>query len=127
MMSIFLAGDRIHLAQKLRRLLAHDNDAIGKPRNLFKHLTLIQVRITQHRVQRGHDRHLQLAQQGQDVAARDSAINAIFMLKADQIVAIEIEKLRGPLVGSQIFLFEFQAHLLRILVVRFGIVDRNCK
>ena len=55
------ARNRIHFAQQLRRQFAHHNHAIGKLRNLFEHHSLVRVRLAQNRMQRGHQRHLQLS------------------------------------------------------------------
>ena len=56
-----------------------------------------------------------------------AAVDAIFMLQANKIVAVEVEEISGPLIGGQIFLVKFQAHLLRVFVARIGIVDGNGK
>ncbi len=93
--------NRIHIAQKLRRQFAHDNQAIGEPRDLFQHGALIRVRLAQNRVQRGHHRHLQSAQQGRMWQPARAAVDAIFMLQANKIVAVEVEKIGGPLIGAR--------------------------
>ena len=121
------AGNRIHFAQQLGRQFAHDNQAIGELCDLFEHDALICVRFAQNRVQRSDQRHFQSAQQGQNVAARGAAVDAVFMLQADKIVAIEVQEIGGPLIGGNILLRQFQAHLLRIIVARIGIVDGNGK
>ena len=77
------AWNRIHFPQQLGRQLAHHNESIGKLCDLFEYGTLTWVRLAQHRVQRGHKRHLQFAQQGQDVATCSAAIDAVFMLQAN--------------------------------------------
>ena len=61
------------------------------------------------------------------MAARGAAIDAIFMLQAHQIVAVEVEEIGGPLIGGNVFLGQLQAHLFRIVVARIGIVDGNRK
>ena len=76
-------------------------------------------------MQRRHERHLQLAQQCEYVAACIAAVNAIFMLQADQVIAIEVEEIGGALVGRKVFLGNLQAHLLWIVVARIEIVDGN--
>ena len=121
------ARNRIHFAQEAGRLLAHHNKAIGKLRNLFQHGALIRIGIAQDCVKRCNQRHLQLVQQRENVTARNPAVDAILMLQADKIVAVEIQELGGSLIGSDILLLKFQAHLLRILVARLRIVDRNGK
>ena len=117
------AGNRIHFAQQLRRKFAHDHQAIGELRDLFEHDALICVRFAQNRMQRSDQRHFQPAQQSQNVAARGAAVDAVFMLQADQIVAIEVEKIRSPLIGGNVLLRQLQAHLFRIIVAGIGIVD----
>jgi hypothetical protein len=61
-----------------------------------------------------HNRHLQFAQKVKNVAACNSTIDAVLVLKANEIVAVEVEKLRSPLVGNRIFLFQLQAYPLRV-------------
>ena len=72
--------DRVHISQKLCRLLAHHNQPVGETRNLHEHRALIWVWITQNGVERGHDGHLQFAQQGEDIASRNPAVDTVFML-----------------------------------------------
>jgi hypothetical protein len=109
------------------RQFAHDNQAIGELCDLFEHDPLICVRLAQNRVQRSDQRHFQSAQQGQNVAARGAAVDAVFMLQADKIVAIEVQEICGPLIGGNVFLRQLQAHLFRIIVAGIGIVDGNGK
>ena len=45
-----------------------------------------------------------------------AAVDAVLMLQTHQIVAVEVEKIRGPLVGCNVFLGQLQAHLFRIFV-----------
>ena len=115
--------NRIHFAQQLGREFAHDHQAIGELRNLFEHDALICIRLAQNRMQRSDQRHFQPAQQNQNVAARGPAVDAVFMLQADEIVAIEVKKIGGPLIRGNVLLRQFQAHLLRIIVAGIGIVD----
>src|SRR5579859_7084082 len=78
-------------------------------------------------MQRGHQRHLQFAEQGQDVAAGGASEDAVFMLQTNEVIAIEVEELRGSLVRSNIFLRQFQANLFGVFIARIRIVDWNCK
>ncbi len=59
------------------------------------------------------------------MTAGDSAVDAIFVLQANKIVAIEVEEISGPLIGGNVLLCQLQTHLLRIVVAGFGIVDGN--
>ncbi len=112
----FSRGDRIYLAQQLCRKFAHHYQAIGELSDLFEHDALICVRLAQNRVQRSDQWHFQSAQQNQNVAARGAAVDSVFMLQANQVVAIEVKKIGGPLIGGNVLLRQFQAHLLRIIV-----------
>ena len=49
------------------------------------------------------------------MAARDTAVNAIFMLHAYKIIAIEIEEIGGPFVGTKVFLRKLESHLFAAL------------
>ena len=96
--------NRIDFAQELGRQFAHDNHAIGELCNLLEHDALICVRFAQNRMQRSDQRHFQSAQQCQNVAARGPAIDTVFVLQTDEIVAIEVQKIGGPLIGGNVLL-----------------------
>ena len=59
--------------------------------------------------------------------ARDTAIDSVFMLKTDQVIAVEIEKLGSSFIRGQVFLVKFQANLAGIVVCRIRIIHRNSK
>jgi hypothetical protein len=61
------------------------------------------------------------------MAPGNSAVDPVFMLQANQVVAIEIEKVSRPLVRSEIVLSQFKTDLLRVIVACIGIVYGNCK
>ena len=90
--------NRIDFAQHLRSQFTHHDHSIGEPRDLFENAPLIRIRLAKNCMQRGHERHLQPAQQGQNVTARGSSIDAIFMLQTNKVVAIEVEEVSGSLV-----------------------------
>ena len=70
------------------------------------------------------DRHLKAAQEFQDVRARWSAENSIFVLHANQINVAEIEEIRGLAVRSQLILGKLEANPGGVAVAFFRIVDR---
>src|SRR5579863_2511755 len=47
------------------------------------------------------------------------------MLQTDQIVAIEVEEIGGPLIRGDVLLLQLQTHKFRIIVAGIGIVDGN--
>src|SRR5216684_355770 len=57
------------------------------------------------------------------MASRRSSENAVFMLQADEIDAIDVEKIRRSTVGSRIALFDLEPDPRRISVTLFAIVD----
>ena len=43
----------------------------------------------------------------------NAAVNAIFMLQTNKIVAIEVEEISGTLIGGKVLLLYFKANLFR--------------
>src|SRR5208282_1594699 len=70
-----------------------------------------------------NDRHLKAAQEFQDVSARWSAENSIFVLHANQINIAKIEEIRGLAIRSQFILGKLEANPRGIAVTFFRIVD----
>src|SRR5271165_5396543 len=91
-----------NLLEKLRRVLAHDNEAVRDLCELDHHAILLEVRFAQHRMEGGHDRHAEIPQQFQDVAARWPTENSVFVLHTYQIDIGEIEELGCTLIGRQL-------------------------
>jgi len=89
MISIFSFGTAYISRRNCAACTLMTNQPIGKPRYLFENHALIWIWIAQNAVQRGYNRHFQFAQKGQDVAARNAAVDPVFMLDADQVVAVE--------------------------------------
>ena len=109
--------DAVNVTQKRCRVLTHHNQTVGEPANLIEHRALMGIRFAQYRVKCCDEWHLQLAQEHENVAPRYAAKNTVFVLEAHEIVSIEVEKLGGTLVRSQILLGNLHANALRILVV----------
>ena len=76
-------------------------------------------------MQRGDDRHPQVAQQPDDVAAGRPAEDSVFVLEADDIGVGEIEEIGRAQVRVDLLLFDFEPHLRRVVVSRRDVVDRN--
>ena len=93
MTSIFGRRNLEDLLEKLRRVLAHDDEAVGELCEFDHHAMLVGIRFAQHRMKGGHDRHAEFPQQLQDVAAGWPAENSVFVLHAYQIDIGEIEEL----------------------------------
>jgi hypothetical protein len=52
---------------------------------------------------------------------------SVFMLQANQIVAIEIEKISRALIRRAILLLKFEPNGLRVFIARFQVVDGDRK
>jgi len=117
----------INIAKKLGRQFAHHDEAVRQLCDLFKDDALICIGLAENRVECRHQRHLQFAKEREDISAGSASKDAIFMLQANNVVTVEVEKLRGLLIGCEFLLFQLQSNLLRIFVARVRIVDRNCK
>jgi len=59
------------------------------------------------------------------MAAGPAPENAVFMLQADQIDIIDIQKVGGPTIGFDILLCEFEANATGILVPIGRVIDRQ--
>ena len=86
---------------------------------------LVGIWLAKHGVQRRYEWHSQPPQQLQNVRARPSSKDSVFMLQADQIDIAEIQKVRGLPVGSQIIFGQLESHSRGIVVALFGIVNRK--
>jgi hypothetical protein len=78
-------------------------------------------------MQRHDERHRQLANEFEDVSPGHAPEDAVLMLEANDIVAVEVQELGGTLIRRRIFLIDFQPHPFGILVVTIRIVDGNCE
>ena len=74
------------------------------------HRALIGIRFAKHGMQRGDDRHVQAAQELQNMRAGWSAKNSVFMLQANQIDVAEIQEVRSLAVRRQLILRKLEAN-----------------
>ena len=117
----------VDLLQELRRELAHDDEAIRKLRNLFHDPELVRIGLAQNCVQCCHHRHLQTAQQMQDMTARGTAEDSVLVLQAHHVDILEVQELSGFLIRSNVVLGERPSHPRGIVVPLFRVVDRQCE
>ena len=59
-------------------------------------------------MQGGDDRHPQVAQQSEDVAAGRAAENAVLVLQADNVGVAEVEEVGRPAIRVQVLLVELE-------------------
>ena len=121
----FLRWHPIIFAQQTMRPPRHHDHAGGESGDLLQNAALFGIRLFQDGVKGCHQGDLQLAQQRQNVSARESAEDAIFVLQADHLGLAEVQKVRRALIRFEVLLDEFEAHLLRVVVAFRNVADRN--
>ena len=92
---------------------------VGKPRNLFHDSQLVSVGLTQNRMEGGHNRHLQAAQQLENMASSRAAKDSILVLQADHVDIVKVQEFRRSLIGGHIVLGERPTHACGIVVIHF--------
>ncbi|HLH10079.1 MAG TPA: hypothetical protein VKW78_22780 [Terriglobales bacterium] len=90
-------------------------------------MPLMRIRLLQNSMECGDKRHAQLTEKRQNVASRSAAEDPVFMLQADQIYLVDVEKVRRPLIRSEIILKQFEADTWRIFVAGEDVVHRKHK
>ncbi len=119
-----LGGRRIvDFLQHPPAALRHNNHASGKREQFAHDAALIGPGFAQDGMQRGDDRHLQIAQQGQDVTTGRSAEDSELVLKADDVNVADVEEIGGAQIGRLVLLFDFEAHHFRIIIAALDVVD----
>ena len=113
----------IDLLQEFRAALTHDDQPIGQGRDFFQHPSLIRVGVAQNGVQGRDDGHAQFTQEGQDVTARPSTEDAIFVLQAHEVYVVDIQKVGGAAIRVNILLRQFKSNAGWIGVAGLDVVD----
>ena len=109
----------------MRGSLGHHDHAGGELADLTQHAALLGAGVLEDGVQRCDDRHAQIAQQPNDVAAGRTAEDAVFVLKADDIRVSEIEEIGRTQVGVDLLLLDFEPNFRRVVVTLGNVVDRH--
>lgn len=120
-------GNGIGVAQDVGTFAGHDHEAIAALHQFLHHLALGRIRGLQDGVQGGDHGHAHLLEQGEKMATCRSAVDAEFMLDAEDVGVVEVEKIGGAAVGVQIFFEHLEAHSRWILVTFELVVDGTCK
>src|SRR5208337_2209753 len=83
---------------------------------------LVGIWLTQNRMQRCHYRHLQAAQQMQNVASGRTAEDSIFVLQAHHVDVVEVQEFGCFLIRLHVVLSERTSHPLGIVISWFRVV-----
>ena len=81
--------------------------------------------LAQDGVQGRDDRHPQVAQQAEDVAAGRAAVDAVLVLEADDVGVREVQEVGRPEVAVQVLLVDLEPDLRRVVVPLGAVVDRH--
>ena len=118
-------GDAVDLAQERPRPLGHDDDAGGQVGQLRQDPPLVGVRLAQDGVEGRDDRHPQVAQQAEDVAAGRAAVDPVLVLEADDVGCCRSSGSRPPGGSFQVLLVDLEPDLRRVVVPFGAVVDRH--
>ena len=105
--------------------LGHHDDAGGQGRQFRQHPPLVVVRLAEDGVEGRDDRHPQVAQQAEDVAAGRPAVDAVLVLEADDVGVGEVQEVGRPAVALQVLLVDLEPDLRRVVVPLGAVVDRD--
>ena len=104
---------------------AHDDEALRELGELVHHAALQGIGLAEDGVQRRHDRHAQLAQQREDVAARLAAEDAVLVLHAHDVDGVDVQEVRRAPVRRDVALGDLEANPRRVRVTLAGVVHRE--
>ena len=117
-----MLGHAVDIHQKRAAALGHHDQPrrkIGQPQH---HPPMVGRGLAEDGVQRGNDRHSQVAQQGQNMPARRPAVEAVLVLQAYHVYVAEVEKIGRPAVRIEILLGKLEADFRRIAVAFVDVV-----
>ena len=95
---------------------AHHDETVRQPRQFFDHRALCGIRSGQHGVQRRHDRHPQLAQQGEEVGASLAAEDPVLVLNGEHIHLIDVQEVGRAPIRIEVALGDLEPDTRRICV-----------
>ena len=86
-------------------------------------MQLVRIGLAQHCMQRCHHRHLQAAQQVQNMASGRAAEDSVLVLQAHHVDVVEVQEFSGFLIRLHLVLRKRPSHSCRIVVPLFCVVD----
>ena len=103
-------------------LRRHHDESRRQLGELVHHPALADVRRFEDRVERGDDRHPQLAEQRQDVAACLPAEDPVLVLERQDVDSAHVQEVGGATVGDQVRLGDLEADTrgIRVTSSRIG-------
>ncbi len=111
--------------EKVGGARAHRHEPIRQDRQFLQHVALRRVRFVEHRVQCRDNRHAEVVQQGENVAAGWPAEDPVLVLEADDVDVADVEEVGRTLIRRQVPLGQFEPDAIRVRVPARTIVDRD--
>ena len=115
----------VNLPEKRARPLGHHDHPGRQIDDLVEHPALIVAGLLEHRVQGGGDRHPQIPQQADDVAAGRAAEDAVLMLQTDDVGVGEVQVVRRAQVTVKLLLLDLEPDFPRVVIPLGEIVHRH--
>ena len=109
--------DAVHAVEERGAVAAHDDEALGEADERVHHRALHRVGLREDGVERRDDRHAQLAQELEDVAAGLAAEDAVLVLHGHDVDRVDVEEVGGAPVGGDVALGDLEADPRRIRVL----------
>ena len=114
----------IDALEDLAAALGHYDDLGGAAQQALHHAALVEARLLQHGVQRDDHRQRDAIEQRQDMLARRTAEDAVFVLQPDRLRAARLDRARGVEIRHTVLLGDAERHFGRILVAAGMVVHR---
>ncbi len=111
--------------QNLSRFVRHHDKSRTAFNDRIHHLPLVRIGIGKHGVKRRHHRHRDRIEKFQQMRSGRPAINAEFMLNAEDVGSLLIEAFGGDRIGRGIVLINLDADARRITISILTIVHRH--
>lgn len=111
-----VGGGSVHLPEDGCALLRHDDDAVASFQEPECDTSLVGIRALEDGVHRCDHRHSHLVQKREDVASGRTAIDAEFVLNAEQLDVVEVQEVRCPPVGLGVPLLDLESDTIGIPV-----------
>jgi hypothetical protein len=104
-------------------VLAHNNQTIRARCDFLHDDSLVDVWLTQNRMQSCHDWHFETLQQPQYMAAGLPPKNPILVLQTHYIDVAGIKKVGRCSIGGEVALGYLESHARRVAVARLRVID----
>ena len=104
----------VHGVEERRAVAAHDDEAVGEADERVHHGALHGIGLREDRVERRDDRHAEIAQELEHVAAGLRSEDAVLVLDGDDVDGADVEEVSGAPVRGDVALGDLEAYARRV-------------